>query len=257
MIKIIRKEASYMIFRKSYRVPYMILTLFLVASLSLAGCAPLSAEAATPPESGSETLDQPPEAQLEDPQNTDGYELVTQVYEEKDRRIKIAYPQISGFKGELLQDYMNQSLREPVETLTSDTFYTDLDLDYRVTMKTQEMLSVILIGTGMLEGGREINYMNSVNLDLETSNEVTYENFIKDDSASRDAFAKLLDDKFMEAGYSEGVDYEGLGFFFRPDEVVFFYMPLDDSAEAFVQISVPKVELEGLVNDVFGERPAS
>lgn len=183
--------------------------------------------------------------------------LVTQVYEEMDRRIKIAYPQISGFKGELLQDYMNQSLREPVETLTSDTFYTDLDLDYRVTLKTQEMLSVILIGTGQLEGGRNFNYLDSVTLDLKSSNEITFENFIKDDPASRDAFMKLLDLKAKEAGCPEGADYEGLRLFFRPDEVVFFYMPPDDSAEAFVQIGVPKVELDGLVEVEFGEKPAS
>lgn len=243
--------------RNTLPLPYLILTFIVAASLSLAGCAPLSAEAATPPESGSETSDQTPEVQLQDPVNEDGYELVTQVYEEKDRRIKTAYPQISGFKGELLQDYMNQSLREPVETLMAGTSYTDLDVDYRVTLKTREMLSVMLIGTGQLEGGREFNYMDSVNLDLKTSNEITFENLIKEDPASRDAFAKILDKKIRESGYSEGADYEGLRFFFRPDEVVFFFMPLDDSAEVFVQISVPNIELEGLVKDEFGERPAS
>lgn len=243
--------------RKTIPVPYLVLTFFVAASLALAGCAPLSAEAATPPESGSEASEQTPEVQPDDPLNEDGYELVTQVYVEKDRRIKIAYPQISGFKGELLQDYMNQSLKLPVETLTADSSYTDLDVDYRVTLKTREMLSIILIGTGQLEGGREFNYLDSVNLDLKTSNEITTTNFIKDDPASSDAFAKLLDQKIWEAGYSEVADYEGLRLFFRPDEVVFFYMPLDDSAEAFVQISVPKVELEGLVMDEFGERPAS
>ncbi|MDK9712231.1 hypothetical protein [Acidaminobacter sp.] len=243
--------------RKTLPLPYLIPTFIVAASLSLAGCAPLSAEAATPPESGSEALDQTPDEKLEDPANEDGYVLVTQVYEEKDRRIKIAYPQISGFEGELLQDYMNQSLREPVETLTVGTSYTDLELDYRVTLKTQEMLSVIQIGTVQLEGGRKFNYLDSVNLDLKTSNEITFENFIKDDPASRDAFAKILDDKFVEAGYSDGAEYEGLRLFFRPDEVVFFYMPLDDSAEAFVQISVPNIELEGLVENEFGERPAS
>lgn len=242
---------------KTIPVPYLILTFFVAASLTLAGCAPLSTEAATPPESGSEASKQTPEVQPDDPLSEDGYELVTQVYEEKDRRIKIAYPQMSGFKGELLQDYMNQSLNLPVETLTADSSYTDLDADYRVTLKTREMLSVILIGTGQLEGGREINYMDSVNLDLKTSSEITLENFIKDDPASRVAFAKLLDQKHMEAGYPEGTDYEGLRLFFRSDEVVFFYMPLDDSAEAFVQISVPNAELEGLVEDEFGKRPAS
>lgn len=246
-----------MMFRKTYPVPYMILTLFLVASLSLAGCAPLSAEGVMPPESEPEASDQNPEAQLEDPLNEDGYELVTQAYKEQDRHIKISYPQISGFKGELLQDYMNQSLREPVEFLTTGNSYNDLELDYRVTLKTQEMLSVILIGTGQLEGGRKFNYLDSVNLDLKTSNEITFENFIKDDPTSRDAFAKLLDLKAKEAGYPEGADYEGLRLFFRPDEVVFYYMPLDDSAKEFVQISVPNVELEGLVEVEFGERPAS
>ena len=243
--------------RKTFPVPYLILTLFLVASLSLAGCAPLSAETATPPKSGSEASEQTPEVQTDDSLNEDGYKLVTHVYEEKDRRIEIAYPQISSFKGELLQDYMNQSLNLPVETLTADSSYTDLELDYRVTLKTREMLSVILIGTGQSEGGHAFNYLDSVNLDLKSSNEITFENFIKDDPASRDAFAKLLDQKLMEAGYAEGTDYEGLRLFFRPEEVVFFYMPLDDIADAFVQISVPNAELEGLVENEFGERPAS
>jgi len=251
------KEASYMKLRKTYLMTYLILTLVLVVIMSLACCASLSAKAATPPENGSEGLDQTPEVQTDDPLNEDGYMLVTQVYEEKDRRIKIAYPQISGFKGELLQDYMNQSLKLPVERLTTNSSYTDLEVDYRVTQKTREILSIILIGTGQLEGGHAFNYLDSVNLDLKTSNEITTTNFIKDDPASRDAFAKLLDQKIREAGYSEVADYEGLRLFFRPDEVVFFYMPLDDSAEAFVQISVPNAELEGLVMDEFGEQPAS
>ncbi|SCZ76359.1 hypothetical protein [Acidaminobacter hydrogenoformans] len=242
---------------KTYVVPYLILTLFLTAGLMLTGCAPLSAEAAPAPESESATSVQPPEQALDAPLNAADYELVTHVYEEADRRIKIAYPQITGFKGELLQDYMNQSLRKPVEVLTDGTTYTDLDVDFKVTLKTQERLSVILTGTGQLEGGREFNYLNSVNLDLKTSNEITFETFIKEDPVSREAFTKLLDQKLKASGYSEGAEYEGLRLFFRPEEVVFFFMPLDDSAEAFVQISVPNVELEGLVKDTFGERPAS
>lgn len=247
---------------KTYVVHYLILTLFLAGGLMLTGCAPLSAEPAppealSPTESESATSVQTPGQALDAPLNAWGYELVTQVYEETDRRIKIAYPQITGLKGELLQDYMNQSLKKPVEALTVGASYTDVDVDYKVTLKNQERISVIMIGTGKLEGGREFNYLNSVNLDLKTSNEITFENFIKDDPDAKADFSEVLNQSAKDVGLPEVTEYEGMRLFFRPNEVVFYYMPLDDSAESFVQISVPLAELSGLINNDFGERPAS
>lgn len=231
--------------------PIRILILFLATVLTLVGCAPVGAS--SPPEVPAQT----PGQLVDDTLVPDGYGLVTNVYEDAEGRIKIIYPQISGFQGALLQEYMNQSLRKPVDALKGDSFYTELTVDYKITRKDREILSVIFTGTGKLDSGREFNYFKSVNLDLKTSNEITFDNFFKEDPEAREAVSERLDQKAREAGFSAGAEYEGLRIYFKSGEVVFFYMPLDDSAKNFIQISVPLVELEGLVNGAFGERPAS
>lgn len=54
-----------------------------------------------------------------------------------------------------------------------------------------------------------------------------------------------------------GAEFERVRLYYEGENVVFFYMPADDSATRFVEISVPAKELEGLVNTTFGEKPAS
>lgn len=164
----------------------------------------------------------------------------------------VYYPKMTGYKGELTQDYINQSL-ETVKRYSDKNRYSSAQIDYNVTRMDDEVLSIVFKGTAEPAGlGRNVNIMDSVNIDVETSNEITYENLVKDDEAMR----KILAEKLKESKDME-FEAEGIRVYFDNGNVVFFYMPLDDSAEEFIQISVPESEIRELLNDDFGEHPAS
>lgn len=186
-----------------------------------------------------------------------GYEIDGKVSENKGINSKISYPQIVGYKGQLLMDYMNQSLRKIVNVYEKKDMYKDISIDYRITKMDRDMLSVLFTGTGKISGGREITIRQSVNLDIKSSNEITFKNFIRSDGTSADKVMATLYQKAKVAGSKYGVEAEGIRVYFERDNVVFFYMPDDDSSKSFMEINFPNKELEGLINIDFGERPAS
>ena len=176
-----------------------------------------------------------------------GYDLESKTISKGD--IKINYPVISNFKGELLQDYMNQSLSQYVESFTSGD-WSGVDLDYYVTHRDEDYLSVLFKGAGRLETiGRSVNILKSVTLDIgNTSNEITFSNFVSDPEGLR---------LFLEGYTGTDLEYEGMRFYFSGPYVTFYFMPLDDSAEEFTEISAPLDLLEPYVKWEFGEKPAS
>lgn len=185
------------------------------------------------------------------------YSITKESMEVADSNTKIFYPQVKDFPGELLMDYMNQSLSKILDIYTDKDTYTDVKIDYEITKMEDKILSVLFKGTGKLKGGREINIQKSVNLDMKTSNEIVYDNYIKSDEKSREEVRKILDQKAKEAGQAGGLEAEGIFLYFKGDNVVFFYMPLDDSAKEWIELDVPSKELDGYVNTDFGEAPAS
>lgn len=186
-----------------------------------------------------------------------GYDISKEVFEVTESNTKITYPQVKGYSGELLMDYMNQSLKKIIEIYKDGDTYTDVKIDYEITKMDEKILSVLFKGTGKLMGGKEINIQQSVNLDMTTSNEITYENLIKEDEKSKEEVTKILDQKAKDKGIEEGFKAEGVRVYFKDDSIVFYYMPLDDSAEKFIELTVPKTEIEGYINTEFGEKPAS
>ncbi|HKL11859.1 MAG TPA: hypothetical protein VJ990_10445 [Clostridia bacterium] len=176
-----------------------------------------------------------------------GYDLESKTISKGD--IKIDYPAIKNFKGELLQDYMNQSLSQYVESFASDD-WSSVDLEYSVTYRDEDYLSVLFKGTGNLETiGRTVNILKSVNLDIgNTSNEITFSNFVSDPQGLR---------LFLEDYTGTGLEYEGMRFYFSGPYVTFYFMPLDDSAEEFTEISAPLDLIEPYVSWDFGDKPAS
>lgn len=186
-----------------------------------------------------------------------GYKINRLVSEDKNNNTKIFYPQITGYKGELLMDYMNQSLKKIVDIYAEKGAYNDISMDYTITKMDSSIISVLFKGTGKISGGRDINIQQSVNLDIKSSNEIVFENFVKDDQASRDKVNSILSKKANAIGLKHGIEAEGIRIYFQEENVVFYYMPLDDSATDFIEISVNKNELDGLINTDFGERPAS
>jgi hypothetical protein len=173
------------------------------------------------------------------------------------KNTKIYYPKLQGYKGELSMDYMNQSIKQLADLYANSSDYTDVQLDYEVKRIDDKVVSILFKGTGKHNGSREINIQKSVNLDVKSTNSIAYENFIKKDEGSRAEVTKLLDVKAKNAGITKGFEAEGIFIYFKGNSVVFFYMPLDDSAKDWVELSVPLSELDGLTNTEFGEHPAS
>ena len=185
------------------------------------------------------------------------YEIIRAISEDKDSNTKIFYPQITGYKGQLLMDYMNQSLKKIVNIYGKKDVYKDISIDYKITKMDNNIISVLFKGTGKISGGRDITIQQSVNLDIKSSNEIVFENFIKGDQASRDEVRSILNEKANAIGLKDEIEAESMRIYFEEENVVFYYMPLDDSTTNFIEISVNKNELDGLLNTDFGERPAS
>lgn len=172
----------------------------------------------------------------------------------------VFYPQMEGFRGELLQDYINQSLMRVAEKYTNKEEYSNVKIDYTVTRNDEKILSVLFKGTADLEniGIYDINILESVNLDIEKStNEIDYYNLIQDSEEAQNEVISKLNEVALEMGLKEGFEAEGVRIYFEADDIVFFYMPLDDSAKDFVQLHVPENEIREYLNDDFGPMPAS
>lgn len=184
------------------------------------------------------------------------YEVTKEILEVAEKNIKIAYPQITNYPGELLMDYMNQSLMKITDLYGNEDQYIDVQVDYEITKMDANVLSVLFEGTGEIKDFREINIKHSMNLDMASSNEINYNNLIKSDEKSKEEVNKILNQKAKEKGL-EGFEAEGVRIYFEGENVVFYYMPLDDSAKKFIELSVPMNELEGYINTDFGEAPAS
>jgi hypothetical protein len=173
------------------------------------------------------------------------------------KNTKIYYPKLQGYKGELSMDYMNQSIKQIAESYAEAADYTDVRLDYEIKRIDEKVVSILFKGTAKHSGLREINIQKSINLDVKSTNPIVYENFIKNDERSRAEVLKLLNTKAKNAGITKGFEAEGVFIYFEGNNVVFFYMPLDDDVKAWVDLSVPVKELDGLINTEFGEHPAS
>lgn len=236
----------------------VVISTLLISSIAFVGCAPKEA----PVDNSNGTQKEQPADNKEDAKNSEesaalDYEVTKEALEVAEKNIKILYPQVTNYPGELLMDYMNQSLKKIADIYGNEGSYTDVNIDYEITRMDEDILSVLFKGTGNMEGIGEIKIQQSMNLDMaSSSNEINYNNFIKDDEKSKEEVMKILNEKAKANGL-EGVEAEGIRIYFDGENVVFYYMPLDDSAKEFVELSVPMTELEGHVNTEFGEAPAS
>jgi len=176
-----------------------------------------------------------------------GYDLKTVEFENE--YAKILYPAIENFRGELLQDYMNQSLSQYRELFSSGD-WDSVELDYDVTYRDENYLSVLFTGSGNLKTiGRNVNIKKSVTLDIgNTSNEIVFNNFVHDPDGLKSFLTSYTQDK---------LEYEGIFFYLDGPFITFYFMPLDDSVEEFTEISAPMDQIEPFISWDFGERPVS
>lgn len=168
----------------------------------------------------------------------------------------VYFPQIAGFKGELLAGYVNQSLKRVADKYVGKDEYADVRIDYVVTRQDDTVLSVLFKGTANMKNIGAIKIMDSVNLDIgKSANEIRYDNLIKNTDEAR----SYLNNKLAHAasGIKGGFQAEGVRIYFTGADIVFFYMPPDDSAKSFIELSIPRAELEQYLNNDFGPIPAS
>ncbi|MCM1991448.1 hypothetical protein [Oceanirhabdus seepicola] len=184
------------------------------------------------------------------------YTLSGEVLENEDRNIKVSYPQIKDFPGELSKDYLNQSLIKNAQVYLDNEAYSDVEIDYEITRMDENILSVVFKGTAKIDGVGEVTVQNSVSLDITSTNEIAYSNLVND-AETETKVREILNQKAIDNGIEGGLEAEGIRVYFNGDDVVFYYMPLDDSAKEFIELSVPQSELEGIINTEFGEHPAS
>jgi hypothetical protein len=196
------------------------------------------------------------------------YSIEEQIYKDENKNITIKYPLITGYEGEMTMDYINQSLTNAVsiyknkisDDIKSNNERTELkdgyfntNIDYKITRQDNKILSVVYSGEGKiryqgLDEEFDANILSSKNIDIATATEIELFNYIKEDKLEQ--VGDILDQKAKEKGLG-GFEAEGVRIYFKTDSVVFYYMPLDDSAKKFIELEVSNEELEGLVVEEF------
>lgn len=170
----------------------------------------------------------------------------------------VYFPQVSGFKGELLTGYINQSLKKVADKYVGKDEYTNIMLDYVVTRQDDTVLSVLFKGTAEMKSIGTITIMESVNIDIgKSTNEIRYDNLIQNTDEAKSYLNNKLNQAAMARGIKGGFQAEGVRIYFTTTDIVFFYMPLDDSAKSFIELTIPRVELEKYLNRDFGPVPPS
>lgn len=178
-----------------------------------------------------------------------GYSLTQQVYENGDKSKVINYPKIENYKGELLQQYMNQDILGLVNGYAENNMYKSISMDYSIEKSDDKYISILFSGTAEIEGfNNKMNIMDSITFDLDTGNRISAENYIKDSEGF-----KII----LENNAAKPLEYESLRFYFKGDDVVFYYRPLDDSSNFYDIININRGVMLDVANDSFGEKPAS
>lgn len=153
----------------------------------------------------------------------------------------IRYPQVTEAPGELIMEYMNQSLEAPAAALQE--MQGEREMSYEVKRNDNEMLSVLYTQTVKGEDGKEVKTLIPVNLQVSTGVEVTMDNAFNDVAAVK----KLLGEDAAKA--------ENLQFYLTDDGAVFFYRAADD--QEYKTVEVGNDALAQYWNESFGEKPAS
>jgi hypothetical protein len=220
-------------------------------SLCLVGC--IQGPETVTPEAHEETKTVVQGGSQEDTQ-TVGYVLVTREFVDSEKNITIQYPEMIGYRGELLQDYMNQSLAKICELYGQNESYSDLTITYEITRMDKDVCSVVFRGKGLFSGNKVFSILKSMNLDTgRSSKEINYDSFVVNDAELR----RLIGEKAVYGGLVAFFAAEGINFYFKDAAAVFYYMPLDDMADTFIEIPISLDAIEEYINWDFGDKPAS
>lgn len=149
----------------------------------------------------------------------------------------VNYPVVTGMVGELTMDYINQDLSNMAGNFINGETH-NVQVDYEVTLMTNDILSILYTGTADYEGG-QYQIMMPINFELTAeAPQIFVENLFKTDQASQEAVNQLFVEAFT-AAYPDrevtvhGID-EWMAVYFTDDSVVFLYFENDNATEMTV-----------------------
>lgn len=104
------------------------------------------------------------------PQRNNKYKVESKKYTSKNGKAIIVYPQISGLYDEKMQEYYNQLFKSDITDYEKNLVEEEnLDIKYKVTLKTKDILSIVIYGDVYYEGAAHpYSYAYAYNIDLET-----------------------------------------------------------------------------------------
>ncbi len=153
------------------------------------------------------------------------YNLVNQVYENQETNVSIEYFQVEGMVGELVQDYVNQSLKHIVDVYSDG--YTDTVITAKI-LRQDDFLTIAYEG---YNEGMSYEIHKFITMDMVTSTEITVSEIIAD----MESFKSMFKD-------ASGYDYEtleGVSVYMDEESFIFTFVPTDDSAEReFVKFQI-------------------
>ena len=169
------------------------------------------------------------------------YTLVKNRYESQERDLVIEYYQVEDMKGELVMDYINQSLKAIYNTYES---YESVTLEARI-LRNDDYLTIAHQGNNFDMGYTIEHYLS---LHMPTATELTVENVIGD----MEGFGVLFREN---TGFDMG-ELEGLKVYMTNEAYVFTFVPPDDMAER-IYWEVTMTDIAPYLGNMDFEMPAS
>ena len=187
----------------------------------------------------------------------DSFEIVKKEIRDDAKKMVIKYPEVKGMKGELTQEYINQGIENFVKSIKEKDLFNALKLDYEISLINDDKVSILFRGNYEIDGFEDEKYiMKSFTIDLNSTNEINFENYFKKDKLSQEKLNEILD-RIAKENNSEEFEAEGVSLYFRGNNAVIYYWPLDDSVTMPVELYIPIKELKDIINNNFGEHPVS
>ncbi len=146
------------------------------------------------------------------------YQVVEHVYVDETNNISIQYFQVEGMAGELVMDYINQSLYEIVDMFSRDR--TDIELTAWV-LRQDDFLSIEYLGKVTTE--ESYDFVRFMTMEMSTGTVITPESYIKEWA--------LFEPIFKERTGFDFNELEGVWLYMTQEAVVLTFVPTDDSAE--------------------------
>ncbi len=159
-----------------------------------------------------------------------------------------SYLMVDEGVGKLPQQYINDILKSSIDNLiVGDAKNMNPMTIHPVVMtKNNSVLSVLYEGTIQAENS-EYQIWSPVNIDIQTTDQITVSNLVKSDLKDQEAFNTIFSQKALESGYEFDSPQEWMGMYIEDDAIVYFFNE-NDLSDSYVLITVPIDSIQDYLN---------